>query len=390
MKDCASDGTCWYAMMDREWAVRELVQLIGEGERKRRQRRIRKLERGEDEGVTEEDEAKKRSMRDTDMHKRRLRFLNEYLPEDRDPTHSWSVVLVMLFLAVASILVNTEIDTTSQVTQKLCIHPPNATRILLPDGRHLAYQEQGIPGIKTSLLQEFGVRFITYDLPGFGDSDPHPNRNLESSIIDMLHLSYVVGVIDKFWVVGYSSGSMHAWAALRYIPDRLAAAFMVAPIVNPYEPSMNKEERRRIWEKWTLRKKLMYFLARRFPRILPYFYRQSFLSGNLAQVDEWLSLSLGRSRDVVESVWQGSTRPFVEKAVLQVSSSGFSLGDLKLQKKLQKKGIIFWFKSLYNQAEEDLTGFLGPIHIWQGINDRVGPPVMSDFVAASFTSSHGA
>lgn len=83
----------------------------------------------------------------------------------------------------------------------------------------------GIPGLKVSLLQEFGVRLITYDIPGFGESDPHPNRNLKSSADDMLHLSYAVDVTDKFWVVGYSSGSMHAWAALKYIPDRLAGSF---------------------------------------------------------------------------------------------------------------------------------------------------------------------
>lgn len=29
--------------------------------------------------------------------------------------------------------------------KKVCIHPPNASRILLPDGRHLAYHEQGVP-----------------------------------------------------------------------------------------------------------------------------------------------------------------------------------------------------------------------------------------------------
>ena len=80
----------------------------------------------------------------------------------------------------------------------------------------------GIPGLKASLLEEFGIRLITYDLPGFGESDPHPKRNLESSAMDMLLLANAVGVNDKFWVVGYSSGSMHAWAALRYIPDKLA------------------------------------------------------------------------------------------------------------------------------------------------------------------------
>jgi pimeloyl-ACP methyl ester carboxylesterase len=79
----------------------------------------------------------------------------------------------------------------------------------------------GIPGVKDSLLEEFGIRLLTYDLPGFGESDPHPKRNLESSAIDMSFLADALGV-DKFWVIGYSSGSKHAWAALRYIPDRLA------------------------------------------------------------------------------------------------------------------------------------------------------------------------
>lgn len=68
---------------------------------------------------------------------------------------------------------------------------------------------------------------------------------------------------------------------------------MVAPMVNPYESRMTKEERRRIWGKWTIKKKLSYQLARKFPRLLPYFYRKSFLSGKHGQIDKWLSLSLG-------------------------------------------------------------------------------------------------
>ncbi|KAM7502045.1 hypothetical protein LguiB_000949 [Lonicera macranthoides] len=349
---------------------------------------------------------------------RKLRFLNEYLPEDRDPVHAWSAICFVLFLALAAIYFSAETDTISPLIKKMNIHPPSATHILLPDGRHLAYQQQGvpakrarfsliaphsflssrlggIPGLKFSLLQEFGIRLITYDLPGFGESDPHPNRNLESSAVDMLHLSYAVGVTDKFWVVGYSSGSMHAWAALKYIPDRVAGAFMIAPLVNPYEPSMTKQERRKTWEKWTTRRKLMYFLARRFPRFLPYFYRRSFLSGNLGNIDKWLGLSLGKKdralieepifqefwqRDVEESVRQGNAKPFVEEAILQVSSWGFSLADLKVQKKRQGKGFIFWLKSMYSQAEEELTGFLGPIHIWQGMDDWVVPPSITDYV----------
>lgn len=80
----------------------------------------------------------------------------------------------------------------------------------------------GIPGVKTSLLEEYGVRLVTYDLPGFGESDPHPNRNLNSSAMDMLHLVNAVNVSDKFWLLCHSSGCIYAWASLKYIPERIA------------------------------------------------------------------------------------------------------------------------------------------------------------------------
>ncbi|XP_058098668.1 uncharacterized protein LOC131243366 [Magnolia sinica] len=355
----------------------------------------------------------------------RLRFLNEYLPEDRDPMHAWPVVLSVLFLAFLVLNVNTEQQNSAPLPKKVYIRPPSATRVQLPDGRHIAYQERGvssdkarfsliaphsflssrlagIPGIKASLLEEFGVRFVTYDLPGFGESDPHPHRNLNSSALDMSYVANAVGVKEKFWVVGYSAGAMHAWAALRYIPDRLAGAAMFAPLCNPYESSMTKEERGRTWEKWTPRRKLMYFLARRFPSFLSFFYRRSFLSGHHGQLDRWLSLSLGKrdralmedpvfieflEKDVEESVRQWNPKPFVEEAVLQVSHWGFSLAHLQVQKTRQGKGLLPWLKSVYSLVERDWTGFLGPIHIWQGTDDRVVPPSMIDFVRRVVTGA---
>ncbi|KAG9144052.1 hypothetical protein Leryth_013928 [Lithospermum erythrorhizon] len=296
-----------------------------------------------------------------------LRFLNEYLPEDRDPLHAWCVILFVAFLAFAALILDSDGDSTPMV-KKMYSHPPSASRILLPDGRHLAYQEQGVsaeqarfsmivlhsflssrlaglPGIKASLLQEFGIRLVTYDLPGFGESDPHPNRNLQSSAVDLLHLSYAVNVADKFWVVGHSGASMHVWAALRYIPDRIAGAVMIAPLMNPYEPKFTKHESRRIWKKWTMRKKMMYSLARKFPRLLAYYYHRSFLSGNHGHLETLLSSSLGKKdralvehrvfeefwqRDVEESVRQGNVKPFVEEAILQVSLE-FSLAGSVLR-----------------------------------------------------------
>ncbi|KAF5727022.1 hypothetical protein HS088_TW22G00708 [Tripterygium wilfordii] len=316
-----------------------------------------------------------------------------------------------------ALYVNTEDNASTLSEKKIYIHPPSAQRILLPDGRHVAYKEHGvpadrarfsmivphtflssrlagIPGIKDSLLEEFGVRLLAYDLPGFGESDPHPSRNLESSALDMSFMANALGVGNKFWVVGYSSSSLHAWAALRYIPDRLAGAAMFAPMVNPYDPLMTKGEKHGTWEKWTHRRKFMYFLARRFPRLLAYFYRRSFLSGKHGQIDRWLSLSLGKrdkaliedpiyeefwQRDLEESIPQGNTKAFVEEAALMVSNWGFSLADLKLQKKKQDIGILRWLNYLL-RAQEEYTGFFGPIHIWQGMEDMVVPPSMTDFV----------
>lgn len=73
--------------------------------------------------------------------------------------------------------------------------------------------------------------------------------------------------------------------------DHTGAA-MIAPMVNPFDPGMTKEEKLGTWDKWTRRRKLMYYSARRFPRFLRFFYRRTFLSGKHGPIDKWLSLSL--------------------------------------------------------------------------------------------------
>ncbi|KAM0924233.1 hypothetical protein ACQ4PT_005008 [Festuca glaucescens] len=367
----------------------------------------------------EDSELARRLRRPAAAAGKRLSFMNEYLPEDRDPVRCWAVVAAVAFVALLVLGVGSVDDTPTPVEQpkKLYISPPNAKRFQLPDGRHLAYEEKGIsadrarfsliaphsflssrlagiPGISTSLLEEFGARLVTYDLPGFGESDPHPGRNLNSSALDMLHLADALGVVDKFWVVGYSGGGMHAWSALRYIPDRVAGAAMFAPMANPYDSKMSKDEKRKIWNRWSTKRKLMHILARRFPSLLRLFYHRSFLSGKQGQPESWLSLSLGKKdktlleapmfnafweKDVAESVRQADAQPFVEEAVMQVSDWGFSLSDIQMQKK-EDQGLFELIMSLFSHTEREWVGFLGPIHIWQGMDDRVVPPSATEFV----------
>lgn len=69
---------------------------------------------------------------------------------------------------------------------------------------------------------------------------------------------------------------------------------MLAPMVNPYDSSMTKEEMSKTWENWTRRRRLLFYLARRFSGFLGYFYHRTFLSGKHGQIQKWLSLSLGK------------------------------------------------------------------------------------------------
>ena len=69
---------------------------------------------------------------------------------------------------------------------------------------------------------------------------------------------------------------------------------MLAPMINPFDPRMTQSEIKRTWDKWLPRRKFMYSLARRFPKLLSYFYRKSFLSGKHDKFDKQLTFSLGK------------------------------------------------------------------------------------------------
>lgn len=50
-----------------------------------------------------------------------------------------------LFYCDAAFSVNNESEPSTSLMKKVYIHPPSADRILLPDGRYMAYREQGVP-----------------------------------------------------------------------------------------------------------------------------------------------------------------------------------------------------------------------------------------------------
>ena len=82
------------------------------------------------------------------------------------------------------------------------------------------------------LLEELGVYMVAFDRAGYGESDPDPRRSVRSAALDVEDLADALGLGDRFHLVCSSLGSHAGWAAIRYIPHRLAGVAMMAPVVN--------------------------------------------------------------------------------------------------------------------------------------------------------------
>jgi pimeloyl-ACP methyl ester carboxylesterase len=82
----------------------------------------------------------------------------------------------------------------------------------------------GTPGSRSgplpraSLLYQLGVRLISYDRPGYGDSDRHEGRNVAAAAWDVLDIADRLG-LDTFGVVGRSGGGPHALACAAFIGE---------------------------------------------------------------------------------------------------------------------------------------------------------------------------
>ena len=117
--------------------------------------------------------------------------------------------------------------------------------IQLPDGRTLAYLDSGDPGGRPvfffhggpgsrlqgaffdEMNQRLGIRMISPDRPGYGLSDYQEDRTYLNWPTDVVMLADELG-IDRFAVLGWSSGGPHAAAVAHAIPDRLVVVAIVA------------------------------------------------------------------------------------------------------------------------------------------------------------------
>lgn len=115
----------------------------------------------------------------------------------------------------------------------------------LPDGRTLHYYDtgpadhlavfwhHGTPNIGTPpkplipAAARLGIRWVSYDRPGYGGSSSRPQRDIAAAAEYVSAIADALG-IDRFAVMGHSGGGPHALACGALLPERVVRVVSVA------------------------------------------------------------------------------------------------------------------------------------------------------------------
>jgi pimeloyl-ACP methyl ester carboxylesterase len=100
-------------------------------------------------------------------------------------------------------------------------------------GRLAVFWHHGSPNIGAPpkplfpAADRLGIRWVSYDRPGYGGSTPHPDRAVASAAADASAVADALG-IGRFAVVGHSGGGSHALACAALLRERVLGAVVVA------------------------------------------------------------------------------------------------------------------------------------------------------------------
>ncbi|CAL5027636.1 unnamed protein product [Urochloa decumbens] len=82
------------------------------------------------------------------------------------------------------------------------------------------------------LARELGIYLLSFDRPGYAESDPHPGRTEKSIALDIAELADNLQLGPKFYLAGFSMGGEIMWSCLKHIPHRLSGVAVLGPVGN--------------------------------------------------------------------------------------------------------------------------------------------------------------
>ncbi len=101
------------------------------------------------------------------------------------------------------------------------------------DGRLAVFWHHGTPNIGAppeplfAAAEGLGIRWLSYDRPGYGGSTPYPGRNVASAAPYVSTIADALG-IDRFAIMGHSGGGSHALACGALPAERVVGVVSVA------------------------------------------------------------------------------------------------------------------------------------------------------------------
>ncbi len=107
------------------------------------------------------------------------------------------------------------------------------TRMDDADGRLTVFWHHGTPNLgepPEPLLPtaaQRGIRWVSYDRPGYAGSTPHPGRDVASAAADVSTIADALG-IGRFAVMGHSGGGAHALACGALLSERVLGAVCIS------------------------------------------------------------------------------------------------------------------------------------------------------------------
>ncbi|XP_021887864.1 uncharacterized protein LOC110807138 isoform X1 [Carica papaya] len=272
--------------------------------------------------------------------------------------------------------------------------PVTAPRIKLRDGRHLAYKEHGVPiesakhriiyihafsssrhdavvitQLSPEVIEELGLYVLAIDKPGYGESDPDPNRTTKSLALDVEEVADKLGLGPRFYVAGHSMGGQAIWGILKYIPHRLAGATLLCPVVNYWWPGFPANLSKAAYyqqlpqDQWALR------VAHYAPWLLYWWNTQKLFPASaviarrleiFSPQDKQILLKIARRQDLMSMAMQQGIHESLNREMI-VGFGSWEFDPMDLQNPFPNNE--------------------GSVHLWQGDEDGIVPTILQQYIA---------
>ncbi|CAL5032269.1 unnamed protein product [Urochloa decumbens] len=270
--------------------------------------------------------------------------------------------------------------------------PVTAPRTRLRDGRHLAYLESGVPkeeakykiifvhgfdccrldvlNVSQGLLEELGIYLLSFDRPGYAESDAHPARTEKSIALDIEELADNLQLGPKFHLIGFSMGGEIMWSCLKYIPHRLAGVAILAPVGNYWWSGFPPEVVEEAWHVQFPQDQRAVWVSHHLPWLTHWWNTQSLFPGSSVKSKNPIILSkedTPLSQKFIDRTYKDQVRRLGEHDSLHrdmmVGFGKWSWSPVEME-------------NPFAGAGEDVK-----VHLWHGVEDLYVPVQLSRYIS---------